>query len=75
MTEAPLMTGLGIAIGLAAAFALSQVARSWIFGLTPYDPLALTIATALLIAVTLLSGLLPARRAAKVDPMVALRYE
>jgi hypothetical protein len=45
MTEAPLMTGLGIAIGLPAAFALSQVARSWIFGLTPYDPLALTIAT------------------------------
>lgn len=75
MHEVVLMTGLGVAIGLPAAFALSQVARSWLFGLTPYDPLALTIATALLIAVTLLSGLLPARRATKVDPLVALRYE
>jgi ABC-type antimicrobial peptide transport system permease subunit len=75
MHEVILMTGLGVAIGLPAALALSQVARSWLFGLTPYDPLALTIATALLIAVTLLSGLLPARRAAKVDPMVALRYQ
>jgi predicted permease len=75
MHEVILMTGLGVAIGFPAAFALSQVARSWLFGLTPYDPLALTIATALLIAVTLLSGFLPARRATKVDPMVALRYE
>jgi predicted permease len=75
MREVVLMTGVGIALGLSVALALGQLARSWLFGLTPYDPLALTIATGLLISVTLLSGLLPARRASKVDPMVALRYE
>ena len=75
MREVILVTGLGLAIGLPAALALSQVARSWLFGLTPYDPLALTIATVLLISVTLLSGFLPARQAIKVDPMVSLRYE
>ncbi len=74
MREVALMTVLGIAIGLPAALALSRVVRSALFGLTPYDPLALTIATALLIFVTLLSGLLPARRATKVDPLVALKY-
>ena len=75
MREVALMTGLGVGIGLPAALALNQVARSWLFGLTPYDPLTLTIAPALLIFVTLLSGVVPARRATKVDPMVALRYE
>jgi ABC-type antimicrobial peptide transport system permease subunit len=75
MREVILMTGLGVVIGLPVALALSQVGRSWLFGLTPYDPLALIVATAVLIAVTLLSGFLPARRATKVDPMVALRYE
>jgi putative ABC transport system permease protein len=75
MGEVLLMTGFGVAIGLPIALALSHVARSWLFGLTPFDPLTVTIATAVLIFVALLSGLLPARRGTKVDPMVALRYE
>jgi predicted permease len=75
MREVALMTGLGVAIGLPTALALSQVARSGLFGLTPYDPLTLTMATTLLILVTLLSGIVPARRASKVDPTVALKFE
>ena len=75
MREVAFMAGLGIAIGLPAALALSQVVRAGLFGLTPHDTLTLTFAVALLILVTLLSGFVPARRATKVDPMVALRYE
>ena len=75
MREVVLMTALGVAIGLPAALALCQVIRSVLFGLTSYDPLALIFATALLVFVTFLSGLLPAHWAARIDPMVALRYE
>lgn len=75
MYEVAFMSCLGVAIGLPVALALSQIARSWLFGLTKYDWLTLTIAPAGLILVTLLSGVVPARRATRVDPMVALRHE
>ncbi len=69
------MIGIGAAIGLPAAFALTRLVQSFLFGLTPQDPLSIILATAALIIVTALAGYIPARRATKVDPMVALRYE
>ena len=65
----------GIVVGVPAALAASQFLRSMLFGLNPSDPLSLALVILLLGVVALLAGLIPARRATKVDPMVALRYE
>jgi ABC-type antimicrobial peptide transport system permease subunit len=66
---------LGVAAGLTLAFTLSRLVTSLLFGLSPADPLALGGATALMIAVALFAGWLPARRATRIDPTIALRYE
>jgi len=66
---------VGIAIGVTAAFALSHLLRSFLYEVAPTDPLALTAVTFILTAVGIVACLLPARRAARVDPMVALRSE
>jgi predicted permease len=66
---------IGIALGLAAAPAIGRIVVSFLFGLKFYDPLSIGIAVLSMIAVALLAGYVPARRAAKVDPMIALRYE
>ncbi len=68
-------TGAGIAAGLGVAFYLTRLLRSWLFDVTPGDPLAIGGVTLLLLSVAFLACWLPARRAAKVDPMVALRCE
>jgi len=65
----------GIGIGLLVALGVTRLLRSLLFGVRPDSPLMLTAAAALLIVVALFASYLPARRAAKVDPMVALRYE
>ena len=75
LREATVLVLCGAVVGLLAATAMSHLISSMLFGLTPSDPLALSIATSVLLAVALLSAWLPARRASKVDPMVALRYE
>jgi ABC-type antimicrobial peptide transport system permease subunit len=65
----------GIVIGIAAAFALTRLASGLLYGVAPADPLSFVISAAVLLAIALLSSYLPARRAAEVDPLVALRSE
>jgi putative ABC transport system permease protein len=66
---------IGIAIGLAGSLALSRVIASLLFGVTATDPLTFAAVILLLVAAAMLACYLPARRAARIDPMVALRYE
>jgi predicted permease len=66
---------VGVAAGLALALALSSLVASMLFGLSPADPIAIGLASALMIAVALFAGWIPARRATRIDPTAALRYE
>jgi predicted permease len=75
MRETTLLVVIGLVIGLATAFATTRLIESLLFGLTATDTLTIALGTLLLLAVAALAGWLPARRAARVDPMVALRYE
>jgi ABC-type antimicrobial peptide transport system permease subunit len=58
-----------------AAFSATTLVRNQLFGLSTADPASFTMAIVVLAAVAAVSGLLPARRASRVDPMIALRYE
>jgi ABC-type antimicrobial peptide transport system permease subunit len=69
------LVGIGLAVGLALAPVVSRLATSLLFGLSSYDPLTISLAMTAMLAVALLAGYFPARRATKVDPMTALRYE
>jgi macrolide transport system ATP-binding/permease protein len=66
---------IGVAVGLALAVAVSHVLTAFLFGLSAMDPMTFLGVSAFLMAVAVLAGYVPARRAANVDPMVALRYE
>jgi putative ABC transport system permease protein len=69
------VTALGVAVGLVAAVALSRVMAGYVYGITSTDPLTLIGASLLLALVALFASYLPARRATRVNPMTALRYE
>jgi putative ABC transport system permease protein len=75
LKETLLLTLVGIAIGLPLALASGWLISSFLYGLKPTDPLTIAFAVLAMSAVTLLAGYLPARRAMRVDPMVALHYE
>jgi ABC-type antimicrobial peptide transport system permease subunit len=75
LRESLLLVLIGAALGLPAVIGATKLITSLLFGLTPADPVALALAITLMFAVSALASYIPARRAAKVDPMVALRYE
>jgi len=66
---------IGIAIGAVAGFVVTRALKQLLFGVSSGDPLTFMIVALMLAAVTLLASYIPARRATKIDPMVALRYE
>jgi putative ABC transport system permease protein len=70
-----LLGATGVTIGAAGSFAATRVIAKFLFGVTPTDPMTFIVTAALLMVVTLLAGVVPARRASSVDPVLALRHE
>jgi ABC-type antimicrobial peptide transport system permease subunit len=66
---------IGIIVGIGGALAATRLIRSMLFGVAPQDPMTFGIAGIVLVAVAAVAGYFPARRAARVDPMIALRHE
>jgi ABC-type antimicrobial peptide transport system permease subunit len=73
--EGLIVTLVGIAIGIGAAFGLTRLIASQLYGVTATDPLTIAVVAVLLTAVAMAACVLPARRAARVDPLRALRVE
>jgi putative ABC transport system permease protein len=70
-----LLALIGVVVGLAGAVAVGRLLGSLLFGVSPTDPMILAITSGLLLGIAALASYLPARRAARVDPMIALRSE
>jgi len=75
LRETAILILIGLAVGVPASLACARFVESKLFGLKAADPVTLAAALGIMIAVAVASGYLPARRASKVDPLIALRYE
>jgi predicted permease len=75
LRESLLLAVAGVAVGLPATLAAARLTSAFLFGLSPSDPVSLALAVLALLTAALAAGYVPARRATKVDPMTALRYE
>jgi putative ABC transport system permease protein len=69
------LVGIGMVLGLGGSFALTRVISQELYGVTPTDPATLTLVSLGLVAVAILASVIPTRRAVRVDPSIALRYE
>ena len=69
------LAGMGAAVGLVASLVFSRLLRNQLFHVSAFDPLTFALMAGVLVAAALLASYIPARRATRVDPMVALRYE
>lgn len=75
LRETLLLTGTGLLVGIPCALAASRAVGHMLFGVRPGDPATLIVVATILAGVAVLAGYIPARRATRVDPMIALRYE
>ncbi len=75
MNDVLLLVAIGVGVGVPAAIALMRMVATQLYGLSAHDPLTLALATGALALIACLAGYLPALRASRLDPMVALRYE
>jgi ABC-type antimicrobial peptide transport system permease subunit len=75
LREASVLAVIGVGIGAGAAAALGRYVQAILFGVTPIDPIAIGGAVSAMLAMALLAGWLPARRASRLEPMAALRHE
>jgi predicted permease len=75
LRETGILIAVGLAIGVPASLAAARLVRSTLFGLQPADPVTLACALGVMVLVAAVAGYLPAHRASRVDPLIALRYE
>jgi ABC-type antimicrobial peptide transport system permease subunit len=75
LREAFWLVIIGVLVGLVVAMMTTKLVASLLFGLGPSDPLTLTLATMLLLSIAAFAGSIPAWRAARIDPVLALRHE
>jgi ABC-type antimicrobial peptide transport system permease subunit len=75
LTSGMKLAAVGCVLGLIGAMAASRLLRSFLFGVSPFDPVVLTLSAVAMLVLALTASALPARRASRTDPMVALRGE
>ena len=75
MSSSLIVTGIGLAVGLGAAAAAGRGLAGLLYGVSPYDPMTFATVAALVVAAALAASIIPARRAARLDPIIALRAE